>query len=433
MITFTNLPKRGDVCVGNLSTKKKLFIRLESIASLADIDQSKYEIQGVVVKRDGKDVTIVHPTMRASKKWSARYSFALTGFTLDGTARTGVLSICDSSSWGTYKDYTINYNASSAADLCQQLNVVFSADTIEYSGEQVENPFKNQDWYAQTGWNGSGDTAITLHFAYVDTKQASNKGKSGFTLTANLLSSVVARASILRRNGNAGGSGALSSWYRALYYFRSDLTAADYNPNSEVTTTKRTAPVCLPAYLGKSENRKDGQGNYLDYCSLLRSVYGEGEEGWLNFMASLMPVIPTDRGNMGMTDGLERTKILASYKYSSQTKNGQPLCPAADYCYSAATQCIPQGNWFLGTARDISWLLDGVMYSSHSNSRNSDPMNKALLLIGGSAIGNGSYYWSCLRYSATYAWSAYGGVGNFSYGSMYGSYMSVPLSLVKLV
>lgn len=432
MITFTNLPKRGDVCVGNLSTKEKLFIRLESLSALADIDQSKYEIQGVVTNREGKDVTIVHPSCRANNKWAARYSFALTGYTLDGTDRTGVLSICDSSSWSTYKDYTISYNASTVSELVAQLNAIFAADTIEYGGSQVANPFKAQDWFAQTGWNGADDTAITLHFNFADSKQTSNKGKSGFTLTANLMSDVIARAAIMRRSGYVGGAGAISSWYKALAYFRSDNSTADYNPSSTVTTTKKATPVCLPAYLGKSEYRKDGQGNYQDYCALLRSTYGEGEEGWLKFMESCLPVVPTDRGNMGMTDGLERTKILASHKYSSLTKTDQPLCPAANYCYQTATQCIPQGNWFMGTTKDVYRLLEGVKYSSHSSSRKSDPLNAALLLIGGSAVSNGSFYWSCLRLSASIAWSAIGNLGIFNYSGMYLSYVSVPLSLIRL-
>jgi hypothetical protein len=45
MIIFTNLPKRGDICVGDLTTKEKLFIRLESLSALADIDQTKFFTQ----------------------------------------------------------------------------------------------------------------------------------------------------------------------------------------------------------------------------------------------------------------------------------------------------------------------------------------------------------------------------------------------------
>ncbi len=435
MIIFTNLPKRGDICVGDLTTKEKLFIRLESLSALADIDQTKYEIQGAVVRRVGKDVTIVHKSRRDSKKWSDRYSFKLTGYTLDGTARTGVLKICDSSAWGTYKEYTISYNASTAAQLVTQLNAVFAADTITYGGEQVANPFKAQDWYAQTGWNPTDentDSVVSLHFAYADYRQASNSGKSGFALTANLMPEVIARANVLRRHGGSGGEGVISSWYRALAYFRADNSTANYNPDSVVTSIKRAYPICLPGYLGKSSYRKDGQGNYIDYCANLRAVYGEGEEGWMKFMASCLPVAHADCGNMGMTDGLDRTKVLAARRYSSRTKTNQPLCPAADYCYQTATQCIPQGNWFMGTMRDVYELLDGVMYNSHSSSRNSDTLNKALLLIGGSAISNGSGIWSCLRGSSGYAWYASGNHGFFRLNHMYYTLQAVPLSLVKL-
>ena len=148
-------------------------------------------------------------------------------------------------------------------------------------------------------------------------------------------------------------------------------------------------------------------------------------------MASCRPVRYTDFGNMGMTDGLERTKLLASKTYSSLTKSESPLCQAASYCYNTETVCIPKGNWFLGTTRDIDELLDGIHYGTNG-SRTADPLNATLYKLGGSAISNGSYVWSCLRYSSSYAWLAVGGGGFFYDGHMYYSHLAVPLSLYKL-
>ena len=86
----------------------------------------------------------------------------------------------------------------------------------------------------------------------------------------------------------------------------------------------------------------------------------------------------------------------------------------------------------MGTMRDVYELLDGVMYNSHSSSRNSDTLNKALLLIGGSAISNGSNIWSCLRGISHRAWYAHGYLGFFYHYSLCYTNQAVPLSLVKL-
>ena len=166
--------------------------------------------------------------------------------------------------------------------------------------------------------------------------------------------------------------------------------------------------------------------------AFLRSVYGEGEAGWKKFMESCLPVIPTDWGNMGMRDGLPRTAYLAAQAYNSRTVTGGVLCPAAKYCYDTATTTLPQGNWHLPTTDEIYSILDGVKYNSEGSDRNLDILNKALNLIGGSAISNGSYVWSCLRGSAVTAWNAHGYYGFFNHYYMYNANLAVPVSLYKL-
>ncbi len=61
-------------------------------------------------------ITLVNKTNEA-RKWSAIYSWALTGYTLDGTDRTGVLSIRSADdSYAANHDYTVSYNASTLAE-----------------------------------------------------------------------------------------------------------------------------------------------------------------------------------------------------------------------------------------------------------------------------------------------------------------------------
>lgn len=408
-LIFTKLPKRGDIVLGDLSALKVLFVRNESVLSVSDIDTEKYEIIGVVVRRKGRKVLIAYKT-NSGRKWSQRYSFKLTGYTLDGTDRTGTLNIRESSAWGTAIPYTISYNATTEDDLCSQLNAYFTST----------DAFTTQDWYAE-----NNDGEISLHFTFSDYRQASNNGSAGFTLTANLLPDVVSLASMRRKHGGNGGEGAVSNYWRALYYFNSDNSSTTYNPNADVTSIRRTYPLCLPAYLGTSQYQSD-------HCALLRATYGEGEDGWKKFIESCTAVVPCDFGNMGQRDGLARTKILAEKTYNSNTVTDGVLCPAANYAYNIETTCIPKGNWYLPTTEDIVYILQDVQYSSHSSSRTSDPLNTGLYKIGGSAISNSSNLWSCQRCSAYYAWLANGYYGFFSYNNMYGSFSCVPVSLYEI-
>ena len=412
-LQFTKLPRRGDAVLGVKGTQGEvLYVKQESIESTADIPSDLYEIEGVVLKRRG-DKVLIGALAEASKKWCDRYSFALTGYTLDGTSRSGVLSVREASdSWAANHDYTIEYECETAAELIETLNTYFAANT----------PFSTQDWVAESDGNGG----ITLHFAYTDYRQSGyDTGKSGFTLTANLMPDVVALANIRRRHGGTGGEGVLSSWYRALAYFRQDINSTTYNPKTAVTSKKTTYPICLPGYLGTSAYSGG------DQCAALRAIYGEGEEGWLRYMKSMLPVVPTDFGNMGMQDGPARTKVLALKRYSSLTLTDKPLCPAADYAYTYGTSCLPAGSWHLGTVEDIYDMLDGIIYNT-VNDRRADPVNLTLLKLGGTAISNGSNFWSCCRCYSYYAWFAYGSHGFFINGVMYSSYGCRPLSLLSL-
>lgn len=412
-IQFTKMPRRGDAVLGIKGTQGKvLYVKQESIESSADIPSDLYEIEGVVLKRRGDDV-LVGALSQAGKKWCDRYSYALTGYTLDGTSRSGVLSVREASdSWAANHDYTITYGCTTVAELIERLNTYFAANA----------PFSTQDWVAEDDGNGG----ITVHFAYTDWRQAGyNTGKSGFSLSANLMPDVVALANIRRRHGGTGGEGVLSSWYRALAYFRQDINSTTYNPKTAVTSKKTTYPICLPGYLGTSAYSGG------DQCALLRGIYGEGEEGWLRYMKSMLPVVPTDFGNMGIRDGLERTRVLASKRYSSLTVSDKPLCPAADYAYTYGTSCLPAGHWHLGTVEDIYDMLDGIMYGT-VNDRRADAVNATLLKLGGSAISNGSNLWSCCRYNAYYAWYANGGGGFFISSYMFYGNTVVPVSHLKL-
>ena len=402
MITniFTNLPKIGDAVVGERSTKKLKFITLESFdnASLG----SDYETVGAVYNRRGRKVKIVYKN-NASNPWCKKWVLRLSGYTLDGTSRTGVISFRPDSSAAANTDVTVTYKATTLQGLVDALNTAFAGNATMVS----------QHWVAYI--NGSD---VNIEHDYTFWQQSSyNEAKSGFSAVSALMPEVESVADIRRRHGGGGGEGAISSWERAVAYYRTSTgtdTYQGYVPSPISNVKNRAYPIALQSYLGAN-------------CAEIRKVFGEGEQGWLNCMAAYMSVCPTDYGNMGMRDGLARTKLIASYKDTF----GNPIAPAANYCHNVDSVALPKGNWYMPTVEDITDLLKVIKYGINS-SVNSDPINRTLAAMGGNPISNGSSLWSCCRYSSYYAWLANRNCGFFDGGHLYYELSAVPVSLYIL-
>lgn len=397
---FTALPKIGDAVVGERSTKKLKFITLESFdnASLG----SDYETIGVVYNRRGRKVKIVYKN-NASKVWCTKWVLKLSGYTLDGTSRTGVITFRPDSSATANTDVTVTYKATTLQGLVDALNTAFAGNTVMVS----------QHWVAYI--NGSD---VCVEHDYTIWQQSSYNGaKDGFTAAPAMMPEVESVADIRRRHGGGGGEGAISSWERAVAYYRTSTgtdTYQGYVPSPISNAKDRAYPIALQSYLGAN-------------CAEIRKVFGEGEQGWLNCMAAYMSVCPTDYGNMGIRDGLARTKLIASYKDTF----GNPVASAANYCYNIDTIALPKGNWYLPTVEDLTDLLRIIKYGTN-DSVNSDPINKALAAMGGNTISNGSYLWSCCRYSSNNAWRANGNCGFFGSNALYYEFSAVPVSLYVL-
>ena len=396
------------------------FVSVETFSSASFM--SNFEIVGVV--RIGVD----HPSFRGkiaimykaptSKKMSNIYQHRLTGYTCDGTARTGVLSIREASdSWAANHDYVISYNAANELALVAQLNTYF----------KTNEPFKTQQWQAVL----NEDNTIDLRYAYSVWQQSSyNSGKSGFALTANLLPEWIATSTMLRMNGQRSSEGTITNWSRALAYFRNDNSSTAYNPSKDVTSTKIIYPICLPGYLGTSAYQSD-------HCSYLRSIYGEGEHGWLKFMASFLPVRPTEYGTNGdkakYGDAKKNTYYLASQKYEDVNGVMQPVSPAADFAASVAFdhELLKKGQWVIPDSDLLFDVIGGIEYPT-TNSLDADVINRALKAIGAPALRNDSNVWSCSRYYAYLCWYASGGGGYAYYSSLSSSYLVVPLVLLQV-
>ena len=404
-----SIPKRGDYCIKKIEDKSVHYIDIDSISSIADIDDG-YELVGVVCGYINGEVLVVRNSVSYGNTWCDILQYELTGYTLDGTDQSGVLSIRDSESATANTDYTIPYNATTKEGLVEQLNVFFANNEA----------FKNQRFYASIVNN-----EVIVHYKFTFYNQSAFiAGKNGFTLTQNTMPDVIASTNFRRKNGIQLGGGIISNMERALAYFRNDNSSSQYNPTNIITSVKLTDPICLPGYLGTSSYR-DG-----DKCEFLRSVYGEGEEGWKRFMKSFLPVYPTDYGVINTT-GKELTKSLASKRYNDLDKVDEPMCKAAYYCYSMTSTTIDEGEFWLPGVQELSIILDGIKYGTVSD-RNADIVNKALYKVGWAGISNSVYYWSAFRHVYRNSWCSYGNYGVFSHNYFFNICTCLAVSLYPL-
>ena len=404
-----SIPKRGDYCIKKIEDKSVHYIDIDSISSIADIDDG-YELVGVVCGFINGEVLVVRNPESHVDTWCDIIQYILTGYTLDGTDQSGVLSIRDNEKATSNTDYTIPYNATTKEGLVEQLNTFVANNEA----------FKTQGFYASVA-----DDKVIIHYHFTFRNQLELKGKNGFTLTENTMPDVIASITLRRKNGVQFGEGVINNMEQALVYFRKDKSVTTYNPTNVVTSVKVTYPICLPAYLGTSSYR-DG-----DKCEFLRSVYGEGEEGWERFMKSFLPVYPTDYGVINTT-GKELTKVLASKRYNNLDKVDEPMCKAAYYCHSITSTTIDEGEFWLPGVQELSMILDDIKYYGTVSDRNADIVNKALYKVGWASISNGMNYWTDGRYNYCSGWFSYGGYGFFGYHEFFFNYVCLAVSLYPL-
>lgn len=361
------------------------------------------------------EVAVMSKTFAAApmlERWFVR----LSGYTLDGTDRTGTLRVWEASdNWAATHDYAVGYNADSAEALASQLNTYFKAN----------EPFTAQDWVAEA----DGDGNVTLHYSCTNTKQYLNTAKDGFALANATAPEWADTAKMLRRNGKRSGEGTITNWPRTLKFFRVDNASIAYNPASDVTTTKISYPICLPGYLGTSKYQSD-------HCSYLRGVYGEGEEGWLKFMESFLPVRPSEYGIFDASRygaAKRNTYYLAGIKYTGQDGVEKYASPAArlaaDLGYDH--ELLKQGEWVLPDIDRVFAIVGQLKYPT-TNDCDADPVNAALEAIGVSALENSSNVWSCSRLSRGNVWVTYGNNGHAGGNYPNNMYVAAPLVLLNV-
>ena len=397
MAKFVRIPNRGDIAANELTTHKTVYIPREQYKA-ADIAGS-HEVLGVVAGIIGREAIIVHPDCGTSAKWTDRLWWYCTGYTLDGKSHAITFKLrFASNSYASDITKTVTYSATTLSALISALNAAFAPN--------VDADFSAQDWYADE-YGGK----LRLTCENLDWRQPSyNYASDGLTM-GGCMPEIAAHADMRRKHGGNGGEGAISSMARALIYYRSSTGSNSYEGgrSSLQESVKQTYPINLATWNG-------------EYCAPLRAKYGEGEDGWKRFMKSCLPVTPADYGDMGVHDGKSICNQLAQItgrKMSSA--DSVQLMAAFAKPYNLMGNTFSKGDFWLPTTEEISVILSG-------DNDSLDPLNLGLSAIGGSTILNSAYLWSCLRYSSSNAWYAYGVRGFFNGGNFNGSFEVVPVS-----
>ena len=385
---FTYVPKRGDIWLRKISTKEDCFIKLETL-DMASVDTSLYEVLGVVAHVDKNGILVVYKE-NESKQFFNRCWWYLSGYTIDGTERTGTISArFSSNNWNANIEKVITYQADNIEDFVAALNSVFTTDT----------DFFTDDWEASVidGKVRLTANAVWQLFSYVTVKD-------GFVLSESV-PELKYLERILRKNGVYNDRDAISNFEKAKQYLTSDV---NFNiPASPITSLlSQTFPVTLPVYLGTSSHTTG------DMCEYLRSVFGEGEDGWLKYLKSYEPVMNTQNGIFAEETGKEITSLISSMRYNSPNVQNGTFSRMCDYVTSIATTTISAGELYVPSPKELYLILRDVKYGTSSDV-NSDVLNKALNLIGGKAVKNSANWWSCCRYALAYGWLSFGRYGLF--------------------
>ena len=403
MAKFVRIPKRGDIAANDIVTRKTMYIPREQY-NASDIEGT-HEVLGAVAGIIGNEALIVHPDCGTSSKWTNRLWWYCSGYTLDGESHTITFSLrFASNSYASNITKTVTYSASTLSNLISALNTAFAND----------DDFKAQEWYADE-YNGK----LRLTCENISWYQPAYNSASGGLTIGGCMPEIVSNANMRRKHGGNGREGAISSMARALIYYHGD-NGASYSylggRTTEQTSVKQTYPINLPTWLGTSTQ------NPGDFCAPLRDIYGEGEEGWLRFMKSCLPVTPTDYGDMGVHDGKSICRPLAQISGRKMSSSDiVPLMASFAKPYNLIGNTFSKGDFWLPTVEEIAVILEGENTST-------DPLNLGLAAIGGSTVLNSAGLWSCLRYGSYFAWVAYGHGGFFNYYNFYYSYGVVPVS-----
>ena len=340
----------------------------------------------------------------ASKKWADVFRWVVTGSAMTDGA-----------------EHTAAFTANSVS-----VNVTWQAEDIETFAAAVQAAIGSQSFGGHAySCYVDDDKVYIQHDTYTEWKEPTF---AGLTLTRDIGTKITADSNAYKENG-VGSEGAVYSISRAISVLSSDRTESWANPTTDVAG-ETTYPVCLPAYLGESAVAG------ADHCAWLRAKYGEGYEGWINYLKHMMPRIPASRGALRdqLSDGYKNTYAHAYDTYKTPTGVIKPLYPAFDYAagINFPVEGLERGKWFVMSLREMSAVKKEITLGGPGvSAATADVINRTLNAMGGTLEGNDAYMWCSSRYYAYYAWGANAGYGYLSGNNFYLSIRVWPCVLLE--
>lgn len=399
----TTFPEFGDA-VFHDANKKVHFVIADTLdkASLP----SDYVFIGACGPRVKGKVMVVHKE-NTTKKFADVFRWVITGMALDGVEHVSAVVLKKTS----LLDF--KYTATTIEEFASQLNVYLKDNHpsgYEYSAYVEDDKVMLQ----MDTYTAPSDTTTM----------------SGMTLTTDIAMELPQTKSPMRRCGTQGNG--VWNVERFLTWGETESTNTAYNPD-KVLTSIPNYPVVLPAYLGTSVHR-DG-----DKCAYLRSIYGEGREGWERCIRDTEIVYPY--ANYGASDrygtGNENTYKLTGKTYLASDGTRKPLYPCAEYVAAKGfdgVEGFDRGDWHgvtMGEYAAFAGKLNLGTKGITTSSANLDKINKTLYKMGVDTLSTATYTWLFSRDSALFSWYAnnFGVMGSYYF---YASYRSVALALYKI-
>lgn len=421
---FVNIPKRGDIVLGDLSTKKPVFVTLDSF-DYSLLDSSAYELLGIVIAIKGRKVKVLWKGGHLGAcKYCERCTFKITGgYTLDGEAHEVTFGILPTSAQSDAREtFTVSYTATTTDELITSLNTAFAAD-------DTANKY---DVYAFTGTDGNlyleHNAGVWWQYG-VTTDSSSTTGLyiSGLSLSVAVPveNPVLIPNTLYAKNGHYSGRIGHAQNVSRAYAYGKSITS--YWNKDAVDFTKLSGgsqPIPLSSYLNDDE------------CATFRELFGSDEEGYKKFLKAQQAVRDTKFGTSSDdVDGLTVSKSLREFTYTTNNVTDKVKYPAfakiKEVLDAAAPVCIPADNWYLPTLGDVADITYDIEYGTSSD-RTADLLNAALLKTGGSSIPNNLYLWACLRGHALNTWCFGGSDGVLYHGNVCHGHYVAPVSLLTI-
>lgn len=407
MIQFTLLPNRSDIVVWDVVEQCEKYIDHNGFVK-AELDEARYKVKGVVYHRRGKEVRWVKvlPNYQA-KQMVKDCTFKVNNISTEVGEKVLSYKTCvKADNYATPIVMDIPYSGTTLEAIAEEINAFFVSQNMHLEeNNSYKAIVKDGALYIVCLWKTWNQYAYTQFV-----KNDSNPN----------VSAIWSCADGIKWHNTPSKNG----WYSYIWCANKAKTIA----------YRKTQAIQLKAPITSINREGLGLLDYLsENCEAIRAIFGEGEEGWLNYMETCKAETTSMRGGFAEECGLELTKQWCSYK--SLLNEEQSISPAAEYVQSLEDYGNPQGSFYLPSAKELCWLVDGIEYpinekgENTSKNRAADELNEVLEKLGKAAIGNNSALWSCSRSSVSYGWLFNGGYGNVGGGHFCYAFSALPVTL----